>query len=107
MLCRCGVAALLTRDENVNTQRKETQSTKIKLHLQPFASELPRRGEGRRTDELKQTWWAEKVGGGKLPGASRIDRADWAVLKKDGQMKALRKDQKARRGTTACDVTQL
>lgn len=29
------------------------------------------------------------MGGGKLPGASRIDRADWAVLKKDGQMEAL------------------
>lgn len=46
LLCRYGVAALLTRDENVNTQREETQSTKIKLHLQPFASESPRRSEG-------------------------------------------------------------
>lgn len=94
LLCRCGAAALLTRDENVNTQREETQSTKIKLHLQPFASERAseRAATSRRTDELKQTWWAEKGG---LAGSRRelpaSIAADWAVLKRDGQMEARRR----------------
>lgn len=42
------------------------------------------------------------VGGGKLPGASRIDRADWAVFeKKDGRMKALCKQHRRHDGRGA------
>lgn len=53
LLCRhAALLVLLTRDENVNTQREETQSTKIKTcifsHLRVSCHDRGERGAGGR-----------------------------------------------------------